>query len=137
MLEDVQIKLRLSSLKPLHAEWLVDFYNHMTSDKGIPIIKSGWRAAVITDAINLGLENLPSIDPFEEIDPMVDSSASIIDRDNQQLTAVANLNADELSILNPSNSKEVASSDDDSDWEDPEQEERSAFDLFDEEPFDE
>ena len=137
MLEDVQIKLRLSHLKPLHAEWLVDFYNHMTSDKGIPIIKSGWRAAGITDAINLGLENLPSIDPFEEIDPMVDSSASIIDRDNQQLMAVANLNADELSILNPSNSKEVASSDDESEWEDPEQKERGAFDLFDEEPFNE
>jgi hypothetical protein len=66
-----------------------------------------------------------------------EKSASIIDRDNKQLTAVANLNADELSILNPSNSKEIASSDNDSDWEDPEQEERSAFDLFDEKPFDE
>ena len=101
MLEDVQIKLRLLTLKALHAGWLVDLYNHMTSDKGSDIIKSGWRAAGITDAINLGLVNLASIEPFEEIDPMVDSSVSIFDRDNQQVTAVANLTADHLSIPRP------------------------------------
>ena len=30
-IDEIDIKLRLSLLKPLHAECLVDFYNHMTS----------------------------------------------------------------------------------------------------------
>ena len=49
VLEDVQIKLRLSVLKASHAGWIVDFYNH--TDKGSEIISSGWSAADITDAI--------------------------------------------------------------------------------------
>ena len=55
VLEDVQIKLQLSTLKPLHAGWLVVLYNEMTSDKGVDIIKSGWRAAGIADALSPGL----------------------------------------------------------------------------------
>ena len=70
VLEDVQINLRLSVLKPIHAGWLVDVYNHMTTDKGSEISNSGWSAAGITDAIQFSLHNLPSIDPFDEIDPI-------------------------------------------------------------------
>ena len=30
-IDDINIKLRLSLIKPLHASWLVDLYNHRTS----------------------------------------------------------------------------------------------------------
>ena len=60
---------------------------------------------------------------------MVDSSASNIDRDNQ-LTPIANLTADQMYISYPNNSREELCSDD-SGWMHPE-EERGAFDLFDE-----
>ena len=68
-IDAVNVKLRLTALKPLHAHWIVDFYNEMTTVKRKPIIESGWRAAGITDAIRIGSKNLPAIDPFQEIDP--------------------------------------------------------------------
>ena len=61
MLENVQVKFNLTILKPIHAGWLVEFYNHMTTDKGCNIIKNGWKATGITDAIRLGLNDLPSV----------------------------------------------------------------------------
>ena len=70
-LDDIDIKLRLSVLKPIHADWLVEFYNHMTTSKGKEIIFSGWQAAGISDAIRLGSNELPSVDPFNDIDPMI------------------------------------------------------------------
>ena len=69
------------------------------------------------------------MDPFDEIDPMIDCYSSNIARDNQ-LPAIAYLSADEMCISHPNLSREEISSDDNSDWEDPGQE-RSAFDLFD------
>ena len=114
VLEDVQIKLQLSTLKPLHAGWLIDLYNETTSHKGVEIIKSGWRAAGIADDISLGLRNLPSIDPFDYIDPMLELGVDIGDRNIELITAVANLTTDELVLAA---SKESMSSDDDSDRE--------------------
>ena len=104
----------------------------MTSIKGIDIIKSGWRAAGITDAINLGLQNLPSIDPFDDIDPMLNPIVDIADQNNQVIKAVANLTVDELTLV-VSNEPTSDNDSDDSDWEDPANEERGAFDIFEEE----
>ena len=50
-LESVQVSLKLSLIKPIHAGWLVEFYNYMTSAEGKKYIHSGWRASGITDAI--------------------------------------------------------------------------------------
>ena len=33
MLENVQVKLNLTILKPIHAGMLIEFYNHMATDK--------------------------------------------------------------------------------------------------------
>ena len=66
---DIEIKLLLSILKPLHAGWIVDFYNHMSPNKGKDIIMSGWRAAGILDALSKGKEIIQkSLDPFKDID---------------------------------------------------------------------
>ena len=62
--------MRLSLLKPLHAGWMVDLYNHMTGEAK-KIIDSGWTSSGIKDAIRLGLNALPSIDPFNDIAPMM------------------------------------------------------------------
>ena len=40
-IEDVQVGLQLTRLKPIHAAWLVEFYNHMTTSKGKEIINDG------------------------------------------------------------------------------------------------
>ena len=73
-IDDIDIKLRLSLIKPLHASWLVDLYNHMTSGAAKDLIGSGWASSGIKDAINLGLDSLPSIDPFHDIAPVFTES---------------------------------------------------------------
>ena len=37
--DEIDIKLRLSLMKPLHAEWIADFYNHITSSESKKIIE--------------------------------------------------------------------------------------------------
>ena len=46
-LEDALVELRLSILKPLHASWVVDFYNLMISADDKEVILNGWEAAGI------------------------------------------------------------------------------------------
>ena len=72
-LEDIEVNLKLSLIKPIHAAWVVDFCNHMTTANGVETITSGWKAAGILDAIELGSSVLPSIDPFDDIDPLLSS----------------------------------------------------------------
>ena len=67
---NIEIPLRLSALKPLHANWLVELYDFLTSQKGKDIIVNGWKAEGITQAVESGSNRLPYLDPFEEIDPM-------------------------------------------------------------------
>ena len=62
-IDAMDVKLHLTILKPLHAQWVVSFYNQIATVKGKHIVESGWRVAGITDAIRLGRKNLPAIDP--------------------------------------------------------------------------
>ena len=71
-IDAVDVNLRLTTLKPLHAHWVVNFYTEMTTVKGNHIIESGWRGAGTTSAIRLSSKNLPAIDPFHDIDPLLD-----------------------------------------------------------------
>ena len=48
-----------------------DFYNFITSSEGKEIVVNGWKTAGIYDALELGRKKLPSIDPFQDIDPLV------------------------------------------------------------------
>ena len=41
-------------LKPLHASWVVDLYNYLTTIKGKVVIENGWKKAGITEAIEGG-----------------------------------------------------------------------------------
>ena len=40
---EVNVDLRLTALKPLHASWLVDLYNHLSSDIGRCHIAEGGK----------------------------------------------------------------------------------------------
>ena len=48
---DVTVYCRLSFLKTKHANWILEIYNKF-SYKGVTIIKSGFRKADITEAID-------------------------------------------------------------------------------------
>ena len=71
-LQDIDVPLCLSILKPFHAEWLVDFYSHMTTTAGRNIILSGWKSAGIMEALQAGTDGLESLDPFHDIDPLIE-----------------------------------------------------------------
>ena len=69
-INNIEVPLRLSGLKPLHASWLVELYDYLTSSRGKEIILNGWSRAGIAQAIRDRSSSLPSLDPFQEIDPM-------------------------------------------------------------------
>ena len=71
-LQDIDVLLRLSLLKPCHAEWLIECYNHMTTTAAQNVIHSGWKAAGITKALQVRVKGLGSLDPFQEIDPLIE-----------------------------------------------------------------
>ena len=54
--EEIDVDLRLSNIKPLHAQWLVNTYTYFTSEDQESIIK-GWKKAVVVGPA----------DPFEAI----------------------------------------------------------------------
>ena len=66
--EEVDVKLQLTRLKPLHVEWLTELHNHMTMQEGEGIIMSGWKSAANLQAICTGSSNLERLDPFSDID---------------------------------------------------------------------
>ena len=54
------VDLRISVLKPLHAKWVVQFYDYMRSNKDI--ILKGWRRSGVSAALE---EPQRKEDPFE------------------------------------------------------------------------
>ena len=67
--EEIEVKLLLSNLIPLHASWLIELLNHFTSTAGKETIANRWKAAGITDDIKSGSSSLDLLDPFSTIDP--------------------------------------------------------------------
>ena len=87
--EEIKIELRPTTLKPLHAKRLVEYYNEIMSENGSSVIINGWKAVGIYDAIKAGSSGLQSIDPFEDISPLVtedDESESFLPATIDQLT---------------------------------------------------
>ena len=71
MLENINILFKITVLKPLHAKWLVEFYNHITSGEKREIITRGFERAGITHTLELGSSKLPDLDPFVEFSSLV------------------------------------------------------------------
>ena len=80
----------MSKIKPIHAGWLVEVYNHMTTSKGKEIIDSRLKAAGISDAVKLGSSKLLPTDPFHHIDPMLGDE---IEYSNRHLLALCDATA--------------------------------------------
>ena len=70
-LDSIEIKLKISVIKPLHANWLMELYNHLTSPMGRQIYIKGWKVSGIHDAVIMTSAKLPSLDPFEDIDSLI------------------------------------------------------------------
>ena len=131
-LQDINVSLHLSLLKSYHSEWLVECYNHMTTTAAQNVIQSGWRTAEITDALQVGVKGLGSLDPFQEVDPL-------IEREGDENSAIFNATEADIAVLKSKYSVDTqhdCDSGSDSEWENGYEIdfERNAFDAFDDEP---
>ena len=62
---DVKISSKLSNLKPLHAKWIVDWYNHVIKEK--EMIVRGFNSAGILEVVQNAEDIYEKIDnPFRE-----------------------------------------------------------------------
>ena len=66
---DVKVDVRLLAVKPLHAQWVVDFYKHMQLNAGKNIVRKGFRKGLIREAYDQAsaLQNLTD-NPFQKMD---------------------------------------------------------------------
>ena len=63
-IENVEVKLKLSVLKPLQAKWIMYVFNYLTSENCRVIIFSGLKATFISVDICSGLNGVEPLDPF-------------------------------------------------------------------------
>ena len=125
-MEEIDIKLRLSTLKPLDAAWIVDFYNYITSTEK-KIVKNGWKSAGIYEALKHGSRKLPNMDPFHDIDPLMGNNPTNVETN---LDTVCQLNREQLDSFR-------SQRDIDKDYEDkeetlePKDHHTNTFDVFD------
>ena len=61
--ESIDVNLELTSLKVLHANWLIELYNVLTSADGRETVLNGWKKSGVT-AVLKKEEILPPKDPF-------------------------------------------------------------------------
>lgn len=71
----------------------------MTSSKATEIIKSGSLGSKVKDAVDIVLEKLLSIDPFQELDSIIAESKDVIKVNTLRFNAIAFLTEDNLEIL--------------------------------------
>ena len=65
--KEIEVDLRMSVIKTLHAQWLVNIYFYFTSaTHGRDIILKGWKKTGISGLLD-GTTTLPAEDPFEQI----------------------------------------------------------------------
>ena len=64
--DQIEVYLGPSVLKPLHAAWLVSFYNHLTGSVGKLHIAKEWSKAGISKLVR-GKTTLSPENPFEDI----------------------------------------------------------------------
>ena len=110
----------------IYAGLLVRFYNHVTSDKSYNSIKSGWETTGVADVICPGLNNMPLVDPFHDIDPMLQPFPHPQTKTNSLRFLKHTLDKIQMEYLNFS---EDESDEKHSESEDLEQE-RGAFDIY-------
>ena len=60
---DVEVPLKLSVLKPIHANWLIGLYDYLRNNQDM--IRKGFEEAGINEALSIELEQE---DPFHDLE---------------------------------------------------------------------
>ena len=77
-LDSIGIELKLSIIKPLHAKWMMEVSNEITSAEGKELCLKGWKISGTKGAVELGVTKLPNIGKFNDIDPMLEEDCNDI-----------------------------------------------------------
>ena len=64
----------------------------MTATAAQNVIQSGWKTAGITEALQVGVKGLGSLDLFQEIDPL-------IEREGDENSAILNATEADIAVL--------------------------------------
>ena len=98
-LDEIEVKLTLTTIKTLYSTWIVKFYNKMTSDQGNSIIQNGWKSAGVEDALRMAKGKMPSLNPFFDIDQLLASPITSMTpqavKDEEILTSMGLLSCNE------------------------------------------
>ena len=49
--EKIEVNFNLTQLKPIHANWMVELYNFLTSEEGHVIILNDWKKGDVTGVV--------------------------------------------------------------------------------------
>lgn len=64
--DEIDVDFCLTTLKPLHAQWLISLYNRFSSERGAQIVKKRWKRLGIIKVLYATITP-PPIDPFTEL----------------------------------------------------------------------
>ena len=124
-IEEVDGKLQLTRLKPLHTEWLVELFNHMTTSQDKETIMSPWKTSGIIEAINKRSARLPSLDPFNDLDPLLTKSPN-----TEECCGISELDEDQI-LAFAARDEESESDEEEEDLYYPPDSDGNIFDIFD------
>ena len=77
-LDSIDIELKLSIIKPLHAKRMMEVYNEMTSAERKEVCLKGWEVSDIKGATELGVTKLLNLDPLDDFDSMLEEDCNDI-----------------------------------------------------------
>ena len=111
--EDIEMKFHLTEIKPIHANWTTQFYNHMSMKDGLKVVINRWKRSGIVDAVTNGPAALPSIDTFQNIAPPLPSTSDACESETISPTEVTedfvNLRLPEMTMILIGNAKMTTS----------------------------
>ena len=111
------MKFHLTEIKPIHAKWITQFYDYMSTEDGSKVIINGWKKSGISDGATNGSSSLSFMDPFETIAPLPQ-----LDGESSETIYLSKVSQDFVN---------VCEDDDDSDWGDNDVDfETNAFDFI-------
>ena len=88
----------MTELKPLHANWLIECYNSLTSPENQGVILAWWRASGISEALAAWSVSFnAAMDPFHDIDPFATGIQRLI---NTSVKAKAARETSPIRIVN-------------------------------------
>ena len=94
------------------------FFSSLMLQRFLLYLDNGWKAAGISDALEIGSSKMPSIDPFHDIDPML--SDDIEQPGDCHLLAICDVTVEEFELLCGSRIQDSDDGTDDSEWEEAE-----------------